>query len=44
MGHGASLEVQEGPSLGKTSKDILKTGNVVTNEPEYISMETGVSG
>lgn len=33
LGHGVGLEVHEGPSLGKTSNDILRTGNVVTNEP-----------
>jgi Xaa-Pro aminopeptidase len=33
LGHGVGLEVHEGPSLSKTSKDILSSGNVVTNEP-----------
>ena len=33
LGHGVGLEVHEGPSLGKSSKDILEIGNVATNEP-----------
>jgi len=33
LGHGVGLEVHEPPSLSETSKDILKTGNVVTDEP-----------
>jgi Xaa-Pro dipeptidase len=33
LGHGVGLEVHEPPSLSKTSKDTLKVGNVVTDEP-----------
>jgi Xaa-Pro dipeptidase len=33
LGHGVGLEVHEPPVLSPSSKDILATGNVVTNEP-----------
>jgi len=33
LGHGVGLAVHEPPTLNKVSKDILKAGNVVTNEP-----------
>ena len=33
LGHGIGLEVHEQPVLNSRSKDILKTGNVVTDEP-----------
>jgi len=33
LGHGIGLEVHEQPVLNSTSKDVLKTGNVVTDEP-----------
>lgn len=33
LGHGVGLEVHEQPVLSPTSKDILKVGNVVTDEP-----------
>lgn len=33
LGHGVGLAVHEPPALNTVSKDILKTGNVVTDEP-----------
>ena len=33
LGHGVGLDVHEGPSLSTRSKDLLMTGNVVTDEP-----------
>jgi len=33
LGHGIGLEVHEQPTLNSTSKDILRAGNVVTDEP-----------
>jgi Xaa-Pro aminopeptidase len=33
LGHGVGLEVHEGPTLNSESKDKLKVGNVVTDEP-----------
>ena len=33
LGHGVGLEVHEAPILSPDSKDILATGNVVTDEP-----------
>jgi Xaa-Pro dipeptidase len=33
LGHGLGLEIHEPPSLSKRSKDTLRTGNVVSNEP-----------
>ncbi len=33
LGHGVGLEVHEAPTLSPDSKDILATGNVVTDEP-----------
>ncbi len=42
-GHGISIEVHSGPSLGPNSEDKLKVGNVVTVEPGiYISGWGGV--
>jgi Xaa-Pro aminopeptidase len=43
LGHGVGLEVHELPTLNSVSKDILKTGNVVTDEPGiYIAGYGGV--
>ena len=33
LGHGVGLEIHEPPSLSKRSKDTLRVGNVVSNEP-----------
>jgi len=33
LGHGVGLAVHEPPTLNESSKDILKAGNVVTDEP-----------
>jgi len=33
LGHGVGLAVHEPPTLNSASKDILRTGNVVTDEP-----------
>ncbi len=42
-GHGVGIDVHESPSLGRTSKDRLKEGDVVTIEPGvYIPGEFGV--
>ena len=33
LGHGVGLEIHEPPTLGPESKEILRTGNVITVEP-----------
>ena len=43
LGHGVGLEVHEGPTLSRLSKDGLAAGNVVTVEPGvYLPDEFGV--
>lgn len=40
-GHGLGLDVHESPAMGKHSKDILKTGHVITIEPGLYYPENG---
>src|SRR5213596_3354589 len=40
-GHGVGLELHEGPRIGPVSKDILRSGNVVTVEPGLYYEEMG---
>ena len=41
LGHGVGVEIHEAPVLGPESKDILQTGNVVTDEPGIYIPEYG---
>lgn len=41
LGHGIGLEVHEQPVLNSTSKDVLKVGNVVTDEPGIYIVDFG---
>ena len=41
LGHGVGLDIHEPPTLNSISKDILKTGNVVTDEPGIYIMGYG---
>jgi len=41
LGHGVGLEVHEQPVLSPISKDMLKTGNVVTDEPGIYIVDFG---
>ncbi len=41
LGHGVGLEIHEAPVLSPDSKDILASGNVVTDEPGIYLIEYG---
>ena len=43
LGHGVGLDIHEPPKLSPNSKDVLKTGNVITTEPGvYIPHKWGI--
>ena len=42
LGHGIGIEVHESPSVSKKSKDVLKSGMVITIEPGYYHKNIGI--
>jgi Xaa-Pro aminopeptidase len=42
LGHGIGVEIHEGPSLSRKSKDLLKEGCIFTVEPGYYNKKTKV--